>query len=64
VKKPVTANVMVAPDLPIRVNLTLDRSMIEASPSGFTQLRAELKDRYENTVFTDNSSNISVKVEG
>jgi hypothetical protein len=46
-------NVDIYPDVPLKMDLNLSRSKIEASNSDFSTLTVELKDRYGNLTFND-----------
>jgi len=48
--------------LPIKINLSLSKSKIEASSSASSIVYAELKDRYDNVVWNDNSTNLNIEV--
>jgi len=50
------------PEAPIKVDLNLSRDKIEASPEDSSILEAVLKDRYDNVVFTDSSTQISLEL--
>jgi len=44
------------------MDLALSRDRIEASPTSRTSLEVILKDKYNNTVFTDNETNLSLEI--
>jgi hypothetical protein len=44
----------------IKIDISLDKDKIEASPEWKARLTVELKDRFWNTAFTDNSSTIEL----
>ncbi|MCH8518895.1 VCBS repeat-containing protein, partial [Candidatus Gracilibacteria bacterium] len=50
------------PEDPIKVDLNLSRDKIEASPDDSSVLEAVLKDRYNNVVYTDNTTQISLEL--
>ena len=50
------------PEAPIKIDLNLSRNKIEASSEDSSILEAVLKDRYDNVVFTDSSTEISVEL--
>lgn len=61
-KKIYTKYIDILPDAPIRIDLSLTRDKIEASENDYTYLKAELKDRYSNLVYSDNTTNLSLEV--
>nr|MDD3720153.1 VCBS repeat-containing protein [Candidatus Gracilibacteria bacterium] len=61
-KKIYTKYIDILPDDPIRIDLSLSRDKIEASPKDYTILKAELKDRFGNLVYNNNSVNLSLEV--
>lgn len=62
IKEPKIVPITIYPEVPMRTELTLDKSKIEASPSAKSNLKVELKDRYWNTCFNDSVSNFSIEV--
>jgi hypothetical protein len=50
------------PDKPVKIDLSLSSSKIEASSSTTTTLTSELKDRYGNLVWNDNSTSLSLEI--
>jgi hypothetical protein len=46
------------PEKPIKIDLILNRNQIEAKESDYANVKVELKDRYGNLVFNDNSTKI------
>lgn len=54
--------ITILPDRAIKIDLSLSNSKIEASESSTSNLSAELKDRYWNLVFNDNSTNLSLEI--
>lgn len=62
VKNSVIKKINILPDVPLQIDLTLSKSKIEASSWSTTQLYAELKDRYSNVVWTDNSTNLTLEI--
>ena len=54
--------ITILPDLPIKVDLRLSRDKIEASSTDSSILEAVLKDRYNNDVFTDNSTRFDIEI--
>ncbi len=67
----VTKNITILPEQPIKVDVLVEKSKMEANPNEKTKIIVELKDRYNNLVFndsshtfqlqTDNSSSLSIK---
>lgn len=53
----------ILPEEPIRIDLSLSRDQIEASSDDSTFVYATLRDRYDNEVFTDDSTELSLEVE-
>lgn len=58
----VTQYIEILPDVPIKLDLSLSRDKIEASPDDSTLLYAVLKDRYGNEVFNDNSTIFDIEI--
>jgi len=50
------------PDLPVKVDLTLSKSKIEANKNSTSNLYVELKDRYNNVVWNDNSTILTLEI--
>jgi hypothetical protein len=50
------------PDLPVKVDLTLSKSKIEADKNSTSNLYVELKDRYNNVVWNDNSTILTLEI--
>jgi len=50
------------PDFPIKIDLNLSKSKMEASSSDTSILQATLKDRYNNDVYTDNTTVLIAEV--
>jgi len=51
------------PQSPIKVDLNVSRDKIEASPRDSSIVEAALKDRYDNVVYTDNTTRISLEID-
>lgn len=49
-------SITIKPDLPIKVDVIIWNSKLEANKDSFTNVYLELKDRYNNTVFTDSTT--------
>ena len=58
VKKEIT----ILPDDPMKMDLILSKNKIEASELSSSVLQVELKDRYNNLVFNDNSTITSIEI--
>ncbi|MFK7780230.1 MAG: VCBS repeat-containing protein, partial [Candidatus Gracilibacteria bacterium] len=50
------------PDFPMKIDLVLSKNEIEASETSYSLLSVELKDRYNNLVFNDNSTNTTLEI--
>jgi hypothetical protein len=48
--------------LPVKVDLTLSKSKIEADKNSTSNLYVELKDRYNNVVWNDNSTILTLEI--
>ncbi|MCP4522779.1 MAG: hypothetical protein GY828_01015, partial [Candidatus Gracilibacteria bacterium] len=59
----ITKEMTIFPDLPVKVDLSLSQSKIEANPDVSTHLQVELKDRYGNIVFNDNTTLVSLEID-
>jgi hypothetical protein len=46
----------------MKVDLSLSKNKIEASPDAFSTIEVELKDRYNNLVFDDNTTITSLEI--
>jgi len=57
-----TEQIDILPEIPIKINLALSKDKMEASPNDSSVLEATLKDRYNNDVFTDSSTNLSFTI--
>ncbi|PID86452.1 hypothetical protein CSB08_00530 [Candidatus Gracilibacteria bacterium] len=55
-------NITINPEIPIKVDIALSKNKMEANPGEFTSLAVDLKDRFGNVVFNDNSSNIELEI--
>lgn len=55
-------SIEILPETPIKIDLFLSRDKIEASESDSTILEATLKDRYDNDVFTDNTTVLDLEI--
>lgn len=57
-----TKYIDILPEKPIKLDLVLNKSKIESNPNDYAILRAELKDRYGNLVFNDNTTNLILEL--
>lgn len=55
-------NIAILPEKPIKVDLSLSRSKIEASANDNSLLYAVLKDRYGNDVFSDSTTTLDLEI--
>ena len=60
--KIVKRNIAILPESPMKMDLVLSKNKIEASPLASSFLSVELKDRYNNLVFNDSSTNTSIEI--
>ena len=60
--KIIQKNLTILPDVAMKLDLNLSQNKIEASPEAFSTLEIELKDRYNNLVFNDNSTVTSLEI--
>jgi predicted RNA-binding protein (virulence factor B family) len=56
--KPITIH----PDTALKIDLSLSNSKLEARADSTSFLTAELKDRYGNLVFDDNSTSLALEI--
>jgi hypothetical protein len=54
--------ITILPESPIKVDLIMSKNKIEASTNASSILKVELKDRYNNVVFNDNSTKTSIEI--
>ncbi len=57
-----TKYISILPEKPIKIDLILNKNKIEAKETDYATLKAELKDRYWNIVFNDNSTKLSLEI--
>lgn len=62
VKESFIKEIDILPDVALRANISLSKSKLEASTGSTTQLYVELKDRYDNIVWNDNSTNLNLEI--
>lgn len=62
VKDSLFKDISILPDLPIKVDILLSKSKIEASNNSSTTLFSELKDQYNNTVWNDNTTLLNLEI--
>jgi len=58
----VKKEISILPGDAIKIDLSLSKSKIEASKDEFSLLNVELKDRYWNLVFTDNTTETNLEI--
>ncbi len=61
-KKIVQKSLTIYPDVAVKLDLNLSQNKIEASPKAVSNLNIELKDRYNNLVFNDNSTKTDLEI--
>lgn len=59
-KKIYTKHIDILPEKPIKIDLIPNKNKLEANKNDYINLRVELKDRYWNLVFNDNSTNFEL----
>jgi hypothetical protein len=52
----------ILPEKPVKIDISLSKNKMEASKDEFSLASIALKDRYGNTVFTDNKSQIKIEL--
>lgn len=57
-----TKNIDIFPDKAIKLDLILSKSKLEANTKDYSNVNIELKDRYNNLVFTDSSTNLDIEI--
>jgi len=55
-------NITILPDSPMKIDLVLSKNKMEASLDADSTLSVELKDRYNNVVFNDNSTRTYIEI--
>ena len=55
-------NITILPEIPIKLDLSITQPQIEASNESFTYVKSELKDRYGNLVFDDNTTTATLEI--
>ncbi len=55
-------SITILPDDPIKMDLVVSNTRMEAKPDSVSNLSVELKDKYNNLVFTDSSTNTSLEI--
>lgn len=58
----ISDTIKILPEEPVKIDLVLDKSEMEASSDSFANLSVELKDRYNNLVFNDNETIASIEI--
>ena len=61
--KTIRNNIDILPGKAMKMDLVLSDSKMQASPTSTWTLKVELKDRYNNKVFTDNSTTFTIDIE-
>ncbi len=62
VRESIYKEINILPELAVKVDLTLSKSKIEADKNATSTLYAELKDKYNNIVWTDNSTILDIEI--
>ncbi len=62
VKDSIYKEVNILPEVWLKIGLTLSKSKMEASPTSTAILYAEIKDRYNNLVWTDNQTQLDLEI--
>ncbi|MDD5769409.1 MAG: hypothetical protein PHE25_00425 [Candidatus Gracilibacteria bacterium] len=62
VKDSIYKQIDILPDTALKLNLGLSKSKIEASTNSTSTLYVEVKDRYNNTIWNDNSTQLSISI--
>lgn len=55
-------NITILPEKPVQMELYVSDPKLEATPSSYSSVKVELKDRYWNLVFTDNSTKANIEL--
>ena len=55
-------NISILPGVPMKIDMVLSQSKMEASPESSGTLRVELKDRYNNLVTNDSTTSFNIEV--
>ncbi len=61
--KTIRKNITILPSEPMKMDLVLSKSKMEASTTSSWTLKVELKDRYGNLVHNDNSTTFNIEIE-
>ncbi len=61
-KNIIQKNITILPDKPMKIDLNLSKNKMEASKDSYSTLSVELKDRYNNLVFNDNTTNTNLEI--
>ncbi len=62
IKSIITKDITILPWDPIKMDLVLSKSRMEANPSESSNLNVELKDKYNNLVFNDSNTNVTLEI--
>ncbi len=57
-----TKKINIFPDVPMKMDLSLSKAILEANGSDSVGVRVELKDRYGNLVFTDSTTKAILEI--
>jgi len=60
--KIVTQTIDILPEKAMKIDLVLSKNKLDASSSDYSTVNIELKDRFNNLVFTDNSTNVDLEI--
>ncbi|MDD3145600.1 MAG: hypothetical protein PHV23_05865, partial [Candidatus Gracilibacteria bacterium] len=58
----ITKTIDILPDVAMKIDLVLSKSKIEANTSDYSNISVELKDRYNNLVYTDNTTQANLEI--
>lgn len=58
----ISDSITILPDLPVKMDLVLSKSKMEALSTSFSILTVELKDKYNNLTFNDSNTNTSLEI--
>jgi len=50
------------PEKAMKIDLVLSKNKLDASSNDYSTVNIELKDRYNNLVFTDNSTKVDIEI--
>lgn len=58
----ITKTIDILPDVAMKIDLVLSKSRIEANTSDYSNISVELKDRFNNLVYTDNTTQANLEI--